>query len=151
MYVCPCQIFQGHLAHTTVCSRCSTKSDEPLPFWNLPLALLKSGSRDYGVVGIKQPVNLKVIFQLLYSSNHAILKIRNCWKNISVNIYLSVLRRVVWDWSLYFQVDGIREFFKVSEFHGENQIYCEDCCAKCDATTVSTCSGSLKLMMEKVN
>ncbi|XP_030285837.1 uncharacterized protein LOC115589205 [Sparus aurata] len=34
----------------------------------------------------------------------------------------------------YSVVDGIKEHFKASEFSGENQMYCEKCDAKCDAT-----------------
>ncbi|KAM8748251.1 uncharacterized protein AB9X84_015991 [Acanthopagrus schlegelii] len=35
----------------------------------------------------------------------------------------------------YSVVDGIQEHFRASEFSGENQMYCEQCDAKCDATT----------------
>ena len=34
-------------------------------------------------------------------------------------------------------MDGIKEHFRASEFSGENQMYCEECDAKCDATIVS--------------
>ncbi|XP_030285770.1 transcriptional regulator ATRX-like [Sparus aurata] len=34
----------------------------------------------------------------------------------------------------YSVVDGIKEHFRASEFSGENQMYCEKCDAKCDAT-----------------
>ncbi|XP_072232863.1 uncharacterized protein [Leuresthes tenuis] len=74
------KIFKGQLAHNTVCSNCGAKTEEELPFWNLPLALVKS-----------------------------------CNKNYSVE-------------------DGIEEFFGDSHFTGDNQMYCDECCAKCDAT-----------------
>ncbi|KAM8748252.1 uncharacterized protein AB9X84_015992 [Acanthopagrus schlegelii] len=35
----------------------------------------------------------------------------------------------------YSVVDGIKKHFRASEFSGENQMYCEQCDAKCDATT----------------
>lgn len=36
-----------------------------------------------------------------------------------------------------FQVDGIDEFFRMTELSGENQMYCDQCDDKVDATTVS--------------
>lgn len=36
-----------------------------------------------------------------------------------------------------FQVKGIEEFFKPLDFCGENQLYCEQCDDKVDATVVS--------------
>lgn len=45
-----------------------------------------------------------------------------------LNLWLS-------DWLC--KVAGIKEFFKAANFNGENQMYCERCDAKADATIVS--------------
>ncbi|KAM4537256.1 uncharacterized protein PAE49_021611 [Odontesthes bonariensis] len=74
------KIFKGQLAHSTVCSNCDAQTEEELPFWNLPLALVKSCNKDYSVE------------------------------------------------------DGIEEFFRLSDFTGDNQMYCDECCVKSDAT-----------------
>ncbi|XP_047465260.1 ubiquitin carboxyl-terminal hydrolase 15-like isoform X2 [Mugil cephalus] len=49
------QIFEGKLTRETTCCKCRTKSGITEQFWNLPLALVDSSSKDYSVEdGIQQ-------------------------------------------------------------------------------------------------
>lgn len=50
-----------------------------------------------------------------------------------------------------FQEEGIGEFFKPSDFCGENQMYCEQCDDKVDATMVSIKKFMIVLWFIKYN
>ncbi|KAM6908963.1 ubiquitin carboxyl-terminal hydrolase 2-like [Xenentodon cancila] len=75
------KIFQGQLAHRTVCGTCREVTDVDGPFWHLPLQLVDIPSEGYSVV------------------------------------------------------DGIRKFFQTTDFSGDNQMFCDKCDDKVDATS----------------
>ncbi|XP_061565942.1 uncharacterized protein si:ch211-212k18.13 isoform X2 [Cololabis saira] len=75
------KIFQGAMAHRTVCGTCQTMTDVDGPFWHLPLQMVESPREDYSVM------------------------------------------------------DGISTFFQTTVFSGDNQMFCDKCDDKVDATS----------------
>ncbi|CAG5897221.1 unnamed protein product, partial [Menidia menidia] len=101
------QLFQGQLTHMTQCLKCRTLTSSEEPFWNLPLELVASRSDSYSH----------------YSVVRCLTRIWDIWDK----------PRLGPSGSERTDVDGIAEYFGVSEVRGSDQLFCDRCAAKTDA------------------